>query len=153
MKMLTIGLVGLVSAGLAVGNAFAFSCPSLVKAANEAIAKAEPMAMKATDEKQKARNMGMIEAAKDLTKQAEASHGRQARTLRGPGQGRQVPRRAGEVEPASSFALDPAPESTGGGVSRAPRGGHRSKHPSRRPPSSTAPSCASRHRRPGRRRR
>src|SRR2546422_10634194 len=74
MKVLTIGLVGLVSAGLAVGNAFAFSCPSLVKAANEAIAKAEPMAMKATDEKQKARNMGMIEAAKDLTKQAEASH-------------------------------------------------------------------------------
>ena len=52
MKVLTIGLVGLVSAGLAVGNAFAFSCPSLVKAANEAIAKAEPMAMKATDEKQ-----------------------------------------------------------------------------------------------------
>src|SRR2546422_6512088 len=74
MKVLTIGLVGLVSAGLAVGNAFAFSCPSLVKAANEAIAKAEPMAMKATDDKQKARDMGMIEAAKDLSKQAEASH-------------------------------------------------------------------------------
>src|SRR2546422_11214361 len=74
MKVLTIGLVGLVSAGLAVGNAFAFSCPTLVKAANEAIAKAEPMAMKATDDKQKARDMGMSEAAKDLSKQAEASH-------------------------------------------------------------------------------
>ena len=74
MKVLTIGLVGLVSAGLAVGNAFAFSCPSLVKAANEAIAKAEPMAMKATDDRQKARDMGMVDEAKDLAKQAEASH-------------------------------------------------------------------------------
>src|SRR2546428_13817816 len=74
MKVLTIGLVGLVSAGLAVGNAFAFSCPSLGKAANDAIAKAEPMAMKATDDKQKARDMGIIESAKDLSKQADACH-------------------------------------------------------------------------------
>lgn len=74
MKLLTLGLVVLVSAGLAVGNAFAFSCPKLVSAAKDAIAKAEPMAMKATDDKQKARDMGMIDEAKDLTKQAEASH-------------------------------------------------------------------------------
>src|SRR5207249_11171561 len=58
MKVLTIGLVGLVSAGLGVGNAFAFSCPSLVKAANEAIARAEPMPRRATDEKQRPLTMG-----------------------------------------------------------------------------------------------
>ena len=74
MKALTIGLVGLVSLGLAVGNAFAFSCPKLAKEASEAIAKAEPMAMKATEDRQKARDMGMIEEAKSLVKQAEASH-------------------------------------------------------------------------------
>ena len=56
------------------GSALAFSCPTLVKAANEAIAKAEPMAAKATDERQKARNAGMVDEAKDLVKQADASH-------------------------------------------------------------------------------
>jgi hypothetical protein len=58
----------------AVGSAWAFSCPTLVKAANEAIAKAEPMAMQG-DDRQKARNAGMISVAKDLNKQAEADHG------------------------------------------------------------------------------
>lgn len=74
MKALTIGIVGLVSVLLAVGNAFAFSCPKLVKEANEAIAKAEPTAMKATEDRQKARDMGMIDEAKNLVKQAEAAH-------------------------------------------------------------------------------
>ena len=32
------------------------------------------MAMKATDDRQKARDMGMVDEAKDLAKQAEASH-------------------------------------------------------------------------------
>ena len=73
MKALTIALVVLVSVGLVAGPAFAFSCPTLVKAANEAIAKAEPMASMG-DDRQKARNAGMIEEAKDLVKQAEASH-------------------------------------------------------------------------------
>jgi hypothetical protein len=60
--------------GLAVaGPAWAFSCPTLVKGANEAIAKAEPMATKG-DDRQKARNAGMIEEAKALSKDAEASH-------------------------------------------------------------------------------
>ncbi len=60
--------------GLAVvGPAWAFSCPTLVKGANEAIAKAEPMAAKG-DDRQKARNAGMIEEAKALSKDAEASH-------------------------------------------------------------------------------
>ena len=57
----------------AAGSAWAFSCPTLVKAANEAIAKAEPMAMQG-DDRQKARNAGMIEEAKALSKDAEASH-------------------------------------------------------------------------------
>jgi hypothetical protein len=63
-----LGLVGLVAA-----DASAFSCPSLVKGANEAIAKAEPMANMG-DDRQKARNAGMIEEAKALSKAAEASH-------------------------------------------------------------------------------
>ena len=63
-------VVGLAS----VGSAWAFSCPSLVKGANEAIAAAEPKAAMG-DDRQKARNAGMIEEAKALAKEAEASHG------------------------------------------------------------------------------
>ena len=73
MKTLMMTLAVLTSAGLLAGNAFAFSCPTLIKAANEAIAKAEPMASTG-DDRQKARNAGMIDEAKDLVKQAEASH-------------------------------------------------------------------------------
>ena len=64
-------VVGLAS----VGSAWAFSCPTLVKAANEAIAAAEPKAGTGDDDRQKARNAGMIEEAKVLAKDAEASHG------------------------------------------------------------------------------
>ncbi len=73
MKTLTSALALLMSVALVAGTAFAFSCPTLVKAANEAIAKAEPMAGTG-DDRQKARNAGMIEEAKDLVKQAEAAH-------------------------------------------------------------------------------
>jgi len=62
-------LVGLAAAG----PAWAFTCPVLVKGANEAIAKAEPMAAMG-DDRQKVRNAGMIEEAKALSKNAEASH-------------------------------------------------------------------------------
>ena len=68
---LSLALVVGLAAG---GSAWAFSCPTLVKAANEAIAKAEPMAMQG-DDRQKARNAGMVEEAKILVKDAEASHG------------------------------------------------------------------------------
>lgn len=74
MRTLTLVVVTLVSAAVLVGDAFAFSCPSLVKGANEAIAKAEPNAGKG-DDRQKARSAGMIAVAKDLSKQAEADHG------------------------------------------------------------------------------
>jgi hypothetical protein len=57
----------------AVSSGWAFSCPTLVKAANEAIAAAEPHAAMG-DDRQKARNAGMIEEAKALSKEAEASH-------------------------------------------------------------------------------
>jgi len=57
----------------AVGSVWAFSCPTLVKAANEAIAAAEPNVNNG-DDRQKLRNAGMIEEAKALSKEAEASH-------------------------------------------------------------------------------
>jgi hypothetical protein len=59
---------------LAAGNAWAFSCPSLVKSANEAIAAAEPKAMAVSNDREKARAQGMIEEAKALAKAAEADH-------------------------------------------------------------------------------
>jgi hypothetical protein len=68
----TLALAVLVALA-AVGSAWAFSCPSLVKGANEAIAAAEPKAGMG-DDRQKARNAGMVEEAKALVKDAEASH-------------------------------------------------------------------------------
>jgi hypothetical protein len=73
MQTLLIVVAVLVSVGLVAGDALAFSCPTLVKAANEEIAKAEPKAGSG-DDRQKARNAGMISVAKDLNKQAEADH-------------------------------------------------------------------------------
>jgi hypothetical protein len=74
VKTLTATLAALATVGLVAGPAFAFSCPSLVKGANESIAKAETTAAKTTDDRQKARNTGLIEEAKDLSKGAEAAH-------------------------------------------------------------------------------
>lgn len=68
----TLALAALVALA-AAGSAWAFSCPTLVKGANEAIAAAEPKAGMG-DDRQKARNAGMIEEAKALSKEAEASH-------------------------------------------------------------------------------
>ncbi len=73
MKTLTGVLAVLVAVGFVAGTAFAFSCPTLVKAANESIATAEPKA-NTGDDRQKARNAGMIEEAKELVKEAEAAH-------------------------------------------------------------------------------
>jgi hypothetical protein len=74
VKTWTHALAVLGTVGLMVGPAFAFSCPALVKGANEAIATAEATAAKATDDRQKARNTGLIEEAKELSKAAEAAH-------------------------------------------------------------------------------
>lgn len=74
MKTLTVVFLALAVVGLVAGDAFAWSCPALTKAANEAIAKAEATAAKATDDRQKARNSGLIEEARELSKAAEAAH-------------------------------------------------------------------------------
>lgn len=74
MKMLSVAIAVVVSVALVASSAFAFSCPTLVKAANESIAKAEPQAGMAAEDRQKARNQGMVEVAKDLVKGAEADH-------------------------------------------------------------------------------
>ena len=74
MKIVLPVLVALLSLALAAGDALAFSCPTLIKAANESIAKAEPLAAKATGDREKARAAAMVEEAKELVKQAEADH-------------------------------------------------------------------------------
>jgi hypothetical protein len=71
-RFLTLALAVLVGLA-AVGSAWAFSCPTLVKSANDAIAAAEPKAGMG-DDRQKARNAGMVEEAKALSKAAEADH-------------------------------------------------------------------------------
>lgn len=73
MKTLSVVFAVLVSVALVAGSAYAFSCPKLAKEASDAIAKAEPMAGSG-DDRQKARNAGMIAVAKDLVKGAEADH-------------------------------------------------------------------------------
>lgn len=75
MKTLARTLAALATVALVTSPAFAFTCPALVKGGNEAIAKAEATAANTTDDRQKARNAGLIEEAKELNKGAEAIHG------------------------------------------------------------------------------
>jgi hypothetical protein len=74
MKTLSLALVALVAAVLVAGPAFAFSCPTLEKAAAESIQKAEANAAKATGDREKARAAAMVEEAKALNKASEESH-------------------------------------------------------------------------------
>ncbi len=74
MKILITVLAILVSLGLAVNGALAFSCPGLQKAANESIAKAEAAATKTADAQAKARAMANVDVAKALVKMSEESH-------------------------------------------------------------------------------
>ena len=74
MKTLTRTLAALATVALVTSPAFAFTCPVLVKGGNEAIAKAEATAAKTTDDRQKSRNAGLIDEAKELNKGAEAAH-------------------------------------------------------------------------------
>lgn len=72
-KIFTAALFGFIT--LAVSSqVFAFTCPALIKAANESIAKAEAAADKVTDEREKARAVTLIAMVKDLVKQADADH-------------------------------------------------------------------------------
>lgn len=74
MKTVILLLAVLVCLGFMAGETFAFTCPVLIKAANESIAKAESAAAKITGEREKGRAMGIIDLAKDLSKQAAADH-------------------------------------------------------------------------------
>ena len=58
----------------ATGDAFAFTCPRLIKAAGASIAKAEANASDITGKRKKGRAMAMIELAKQWTKEAAADH-------------------------------------------------------------------------------
>ena len=58
----------------ATGDAFAFSCPRLIKAADASIAKAEANAADITGKRKKGRAMAMIELAKQWKKEATADH-------------------------------------------------------------------------------
>jgi type IV secretory pathway VirB6-like protein len=74
MRTAMLVLVALASVGLVAGDALAFSCPSLQKAANESIQKAEANAGKATGDREKARATAMVDEAKVLEKASEESH-------------------------------------------------------------------------------
>ncbi|MDP2601722.1 MAG: hypothetical protein Q8S00_03915 [Deltaproteobacteria bacterium] len=74
MKTSAFVLSTLVSVGLMAGQSFAFTCPVLIKGANESIAKAEVAAGNIKDEREKGRAMMMIELAKQWTKEADADH-------------------------------------------------------------------------------
>ncbi len=74
MKASILVLAVLVFAVLMTGRAYAFSCPTLIKAANESIAKAESVAAKVTEEREKGRAAAIIVEAKELVKQADADH-------------------------------------------------------------------------------
>lgn len=74
MNRATILLVTLIAVILVTGNVFAFTCPVLIKGANESITKAESVASTITVEREKDRALVMIQLAKDLVKQADADH-------------------------------------------------------------------------------
>ena len=74
MKIVKFLLVAFVGVGLMAGQAFAFTCPVLIKGANESITKVESVASTITVEREKDRALVMIQLAKDLVKQADADH-------------------------------------------------------------------------------
>ena len=74
MKTFIVVLSVLVGVSLMATQALAFTCPVLIKAANESIAKAESATAKMTGEREKGRAMAIIELAKSLSKQAAADH-------------------------------------------------------------------------------
>ena len=74
MKTSNLALATLVSTSLMAGQAFAFTCPVLIKGANESITKAEAAAGNIMDDREKGRAMMMIELAKQWNKEADADH-------------------------------------------------------------------------------
>lgn len=74
MKGLPLAAATLLSIGITIGQAYAFSCPSLIKAANESIGKAETAAGKITEDREKGRATAIIAEAKNLVKDADGDH-------------------------------------------------------------------------------
>ena len=74
MKTSNLVLATLVATSLTAGQAFAFTCPVLIKGANESITKAEAAAGNIMDDREKGRAMMMIELAKQWNKEADADH-------------------------------------------------------------------------------
>lgn len=74
MKKANFVLAVMTSVTLMTGQAFAFSCPALIKSANESITKAEAAAGNITDEREKGRATVMIAEAKEWVKEAAADH-------------------------------------------------------------------------------
>lgn len=72
-KLMVAAIGGCLTFSLAA-QVFAFSCPVLIKGANESIAKAETAAGNITDDREKGRAMMMIELAKQWNKEADADH-------------------------------------------------------------------------------
>ena len=73
-RAIYIMMTWILSAVFVAGSAFAFTCPVLIKGANESIAKAESAAEKVTGEREKGRALAMIELAKQWNKEAGADH-------------------------------------------------------------------------------
>ena len=74
MKITNLLVASAVAVMFMAGQTFAFTCPVLIKGANESISKAEAAAGKITDEREKGRTLAMIAEAKELVKDAEANH-------------------------------------------------------------------------------
>ena len=72
-KLMVAAIAGSLTFPLAA-QVFAFTCPVLIKGANESIAKAEAAAGNITDEREKGRAMMMIDLAKQWNKEADADH-------------------------------------------------------------------------------
>jgi hypothetical protein len=73
MKAIRLGVATL-AISFVTAQAYAFSCPQLIKAANESISKAETATAKITEEREKDRAAVMVAQAKELVKEAEADH-------------------------------------------------------------------------------
>jgi hypothetical protein len=70
----TIVVLGGLLTFFSAAQIFAFSCPGLIKGANESISKAEAAAGKISDDREKGRAMMMIELAKQWNSEAQADH-------------------------------------------------------------------------------
>lgn len=72
-KFLASVLFGFITLAFS-SQVFPFTCPVLIKGANESIAKAEAAAGNIKEDREKGRAMMMIELAKQWNKEADADH-------------------------------------------------------------------------------